>query len=114
MFRFELAIPCRLLQGCHISVILACPESFFFSSANQPRLKEGFPTSGNDNKQHKFNFIYSSIGGGVSSATGLPAAGSPVFENARMPIHTKPAIGTSSRRPSHLFLPRFSVMHIQR
>jgi len=63
----KLSIRLILLQGYHISVILAsvlrsitakdeCPESFFFSSANQPRLKEGFPTSGNDNKKHKFNF----------------------------------------------------------
>jgi len=41
----SLIFPVVLLQGYLISVMPTCSASFFFSSANQPRLKDGFPTS---------------------------------------------------------------------
>jgi hypothetical protein len=46
---------CRVIKStirknisCILFVIPACPGSFFFTAANQKRLAERFPTSGND------------------------------------------------------------------
>ena len=59
---FKLDIPCSLATGFLSSVILACPESFF----KIPDMHEGFPTSGNDNKNKDSILRYPAV-----SAAGL-------------------------------------------